>query len=328
MGKGLEDALSKIEKRFGKGQVMLLNDADAELDIPRTKSGSITLDVALGGGYPVGKIIEIFGQEATGKSTLALCAIREAQRDGVLCAYIDAEHTLNVEYAKKLGVDISKLYISQPDYGEQAIEIIRALVNSGEIGLIVQDSVAAMVPKAELDGETGESKMGVHARMMSQAMRQLTAAANNNHCTIIFINQLREKIGGYVPMKTTTGGNALKFYSTVRLDMKRSSFLKDGDEVYGNEVKIVTVKNKVAPPHRTAEFNLIYGEGIDVVGEIIEVGVKFGIIKKSGSWYSYETEDETIKLGQGAQNVGELLTDNDELFEEIKTKVYEKLKGL
>lgn len=325
MGKGLEDALSKIEKRFGKGQVMLLDDNET-IDIPRIKSGSITLDVALGGGYPVGKIVEIFGQEATGKSTLALCAIREAQKDGILCAYVDAEHTLNVEYAKKLGVDVSKLYISQPDYGEQAIEIIRALVKSDEIGLIIQDSVAAMVPKAELDGETGESKMGVHARMMSQAMRQLTASANNHNCTIIFINQLREKIGGYVPMKTTTGGNALKFYTTVRLDMRRSTFLKDGEEVFGNAVIVKTVKNKVFPPHRTAEFNLIYGEGIDTIGEIIDIGVKFDIIKKSGSWYSYDADGEVFKLGQGAQNVGELLMDNEELFEEIKTKVYEKLK--
>ena len=317
--KALQLTMDKIEKSYGKGSIMRMGDRATE-DVPAISSGSIALDVALGvGGYPKGRVIEIFGPESSGKTTLAIHAIAEAQKAGGIAAIIDAEHAFDPYYAKKLGVNIDELLISQPDNGEQALEIADNLIRSGAIDIIVIDSVAALTPKAELEGEMGDSKMGLHARLMSQALRKLTANINKTKTCCIFINQLREKIGVmFGNPETTTGGNALKFYASVRLDIRRQGQpLKDGDNAIGNRVKVKVVKNKVAPPFRTAEFDILYGEGISKSGEIIDLGAEYNIVKKSGSWYSY---GET-KLGQGRDAVKQLLADNPELAMELEEKI-------
>ncbi|MBX3241270.1 MAG: recombinase RecA [Chitinophagaceae bacterium] len=323
--KALKLTIDKIEKDFGKGSVMMMNEkAAVEMEVVST--GSIGLDIALGiGGVPKGRIIEIYGPEATGKTTIAIHIIAEAQKKGGVCAIIDAEHAFDSAYATKLGVDVDNLLISQPDYGEQALEIADRLILSGALDVVVIDSVAALVPKGELEGEMGDSKMGLQARLMSQALRKLTATINKTNTVCIFINQLREKIGVmFGNPETTTGGNALKFYASVRLDIRRMAQIKDGDEAVGNRVKVKVVKNKVAPPFRTAEFDIIFGEGISKVGELIDMGVEMNIIQKSGSWYSYNTD----KLGQGRDAVKQLLLDNPELFAEIENKIREKIKEL
>ncbi|WP_320113531.1 recombinase RecA [Draconibacterium orientale] len=322
--KALQLTMDKIEKSYGKGSIMRMGD-QGEQDIPAISSGSIALDVALGvGGFPKGRIVEIYGPESSGKTTLAIHAVAEAQKAGGIAAIVDAEHAFDPYYARKLGVDIDELLISQPDNGEQALEIADNLIRSGALDIVVIDSVAALTPKAELEGEMGDSKMGLQARLMSQALRKLTANINKTKTCCIFINQLREKIGVmFGNPETTTGGNALKFYASVRLDIRRIGQIKDGDEVNGNHVRVKVVKNKVAPPFRKAEFDIMYGEGISKSGEIIDLGVQYNIIKKSGSWFSY---GET-KLGQGRETVRQLVIDNPELAQELETKIIEAITG-
>lgn len=321
--KALKLTMDKIDKDFGKGSVMMMNEK-ATVEQGVISTGSIGLDVALGiGGLPKGRVIEIYGPESSGKTTLAIHVIAEAQKKGGMCAIIDAEHAFDSNYAQKLGVDIDNLLISQPDYGEQALEIADRLILSGALDVVVIDSVAALVPKSELEGEMGDSKMGLHARLMSQALRKLTATISKTNSCCIFINQLREKIGVmFGNPETTTGGNALKFYASVRLDIRRQAQIKDGEEITGNHIKVKVVKNKVAPPFRTAEFDIIYGEGISKAGEIIDMGVELGIVQKSGSWFSYNND----KLGQGREAVKQLMIDNPELAAEIETKIREKIK--
>ncbi|MDX1363462.1 recombinase RecA [Arenibacter latericius] len=322
--KALKLTLDKLDKTYGKGAVMKMGDSVAQ-DVEVISSGSLGLDVALGvGGYPRGRVIEIYGPESSGKTTLTLHAMAEAQRNGGIAAFIDAEHAFDRFYAQKLGVDIDNLIISQPDHGEQALEIADNLIRSGAIDIVVVDSVAALTPKSEIEGEMGDSKMGLHARLMSQALRKLTGSISKTNCTVIFINQLREKIGVmFGNPETTTGGNALKFYASVRLDIRRSTQIKDTDgEVQGNKTRVKVVKNKVAPPFKTAEFDIMYGEGISKVGEIIDLGVEFEIVKKSGSWFSYGD----TKLGQGRDAVKKLLLDNPELLEELEGKILEAIK--
>jgi recombination protein RecA len=316
--KVLKLALDKIEKDYGKGSVMMLGDKQKEtMDVIST--GSIGLDMALGvGGLPRGRIIEIYGPESSGKTTVAIHTIAEAQKKGGICAMIDAEHAFDANYARKLGVDVDNLIISQPDYGEQGLEIADRLISSGAVDVVVIDSVAALVPKGELEGEMGESKMGLQARLMSQALRKLTATINRTGCCCIFINQLREKIGVmFGNPETTTGGNALKFYASVRLDIRRISQIKDGDLASGNRTRVKVVKNKVAPPFRQVEFDIIFGEGISKVGEIIDMGVELGIVQKSGSWFSYGES----KIGQGRDTVKQFLIDNPEVADEIEAKI-------
>ena len=321
--KALKLTIDKIEKDFGKGSVMMMNER-AETQQEVISTGSIGLDVALGiGGLPKGRVVEIYGPESSGKTTVATHVIAEAQKKGGMCAIIDAEHAFDSSYAQKLGVDVDNLLISQPDYGEQALEIADRLILSGALDVVVIDSVAALVPKGELEGEMGDSKMGLQARLMSQALRKLTATISKTNTICIFINQLREKIGVmFGNPETTTGGNALKFYSSVRLDIRRMAQIKDGEEAIGNRVKVKVVKNKVAPPFRSAEFDIVFGEGISKTGEIIDMGVELGIVQKSGSWFSYNND----KLGQGRDAVKQLLTDNPELANEIETKIREKIK--
>lgn len=318
--KALQLTLDKLEKSYGKGTVMKLGDNAVE-PVEAISTGSIGLDIALGiGGFPKGRVIEIYGPESSGKTTLAIHAIAEAQKKGGIAAFIDAEHAFDKFYASKLGVDIENLLISQPDNGEQALEIADNLIRSGAIDIIVIDSVAALVPKAEIEGEMGDSKMGLHARLMSQALRKLTGTISKTGCCCIFINQLRDKIGVmFGSPETTTGGNALKFYASLRLDIRRISQIKDSDEVSGNRVKVKVVKNKLAPPFRIAEFDVMFGEGISKAGEIIDLGVDFDIIKKAGSWFSYGD----TKLGQGRDAVKQLLLDNPDLMDELEAKIKE-----
>lgn len=321
--KSLETTLGKIEKDFGKGAIMKLGD-HAVVSVGFIPSGSLGLDIALGvGGYPRGRVVEIFGPESSGKTTLAIHAIAQAQKAGGIAAFIDAEHAFDSSYAQKLGVDIENLLISQPDNGEQALEITDHLIRSGAIDIIVIDSVAALTPKAEIEGEMGDSKMGLQARLMSQALRKLTATISKTNTCCIFINQLRDKIGVmFGNPETTTGGNALKFYSSVRVDIRRISQIKEGEEVFGNRTKVKIVKNKLAPPFRKAEFDILYGEGISRLGEVLDMATEMEIVKKSGSWFSY---GET-RLGQGRDAVKQLLADNPELTDEIEKKILEKLK--
>lgn len=320
--KVLKLALDKIEKDYGKGSVMMLGDKQNDkMDVIST--GSIGLDMALGvGGLPRGRIVEIYGPESSGKTTIAIHTIAQAQKKGGICAIIDAEHAFDASYARKLGVDVDNLIISQPDYGEQGLEIADRLISSGAIDVVVIDSVAALVPKGELEGEMGESKMGLQARLMSQALRKLTATISRTGCCCIFINQLREKIGVmFGNPETTTGGNALKFYASVRLDIRRVSQIKDGDVANGNRTRVKVVKNKVAPPFRQVEFDIIFGEGISKVGEIIDMGVELGILQKSGSWFSYKDS----KVGQGRDAVKQFLNDNSEVADEIENRIREAL---
>ena len=324
--KALKLTLDKLDKTYGKGTVMKMGD-QAIVDVEIIPSGSLGLDVALGvGGYPRGRVIEIYGPESSGKTTLTIHAIAEAQKKGGIAAFIDAEHAFDRYYAESLGVDVENLIISQPDNGEQALEIADNLIRSGAIDIIVIDSVAALTPKSEIEGEMGDSKMGLHARLMSQALRKLTGSISKTNCTVIFINQLREKIGVmFGNPETTTGGNALKFYASVRLDIRRSTQIKDTNgNVLGNKTRVKVVKNKVAPPFKLVEFDIMYGKGISKVGEIIDLGVDFEIIKKAGSWFSY---DET-KLGQGRDAVKTLLLDNPELMEELEIKIKDCIKAL
>ncbi|MCA0152327.1 recombinase RecA [Winogradskyella vincentii] len=317
--KALKLTLDKLDKAYGKGTVMKMSDQAIE-DVDAISSGSLGLDIALGvGGYPRGRVIEIYGPESSGKTTLTLHAIAEAQKAGGIAAFIDAEHAFDRFYAEKLGVDLENLIISQPDNGEQALEIADNLVRSGAIDIVVIDSVAALTPKSEIEGEMGDSKMGLHARLMSQALRKLTASISKTNCTMIFINQLREKIGVmFGNPETTTGGNALKFYASVRLDIRRSTQIKDSNSnVMGNKTRVKVVKNKVAPPFRTAEFDIMYGEGISKVGEVLDLAVEHDIVKKSGSWFSYED----TKLGQGRDAVKSLIKDNPDLMDELEEKV-------
>ena len=322
--KALQAAMSKIEKDFGRGSVMKLGDEQIE-DVEVIPTGSLALNAALGvGGYPKGRIIEIYGPESSGKTTLAIHAIAEAQKRGGIAAFIDAEHAFDRFYAKKLGVDVDELLISQPDNGEQALEIADQLIRSSAIDIIVIDSVAALTPKAEIEGDMGDNKVGLQARLMSQALRKLTSTISKTNTTCIFINQLREKIGVmFGNPETTTGGNALKFYASVRLDIRRVTTLKDGDTPIGNQVRVKIVKNKVAPPFRKAEFEITFGEGISHVGEIVDLGVELGIIKKSGSWFSYGES----RLGQGRDAVKKIIKDNPELSEELEGKIAEALKA-
>jgi recombination protein RecA len=323
--KALQLTLDKLDKTYGKGTVMKMGDKAIE-EVETISSGSLGIDLALGvGGYPKGRIIEIYGPESSGKTTLTLHAIAEAQKAGGIAAFIDAEHAFDRNYAEKLGVDIENLIISQPDNGEQALEIAENLIRSGAIDIVVIDSVAALTPKSEIEGEMGDSKMGLHARLMSQALRKLTGTISKTNCTVFFINQLREKIGVmFGNPETTTGGNALKFYASVRLDIRRSTQIKDGENVLGNRTKVKVVKNKVAPPFKIAEFDIMYGEGISKTGEILDLAVEFEIIKKAGSWFSY---GET-KLGQGRDAVKSLIKDNPELADELEVKIKSHIKEL
>ena len=320
--KALQDAMNRIEKDYGKGSIMMMGESKVE-QVDVIPTGSITLDYALGvGGYPKGRIIEIFGPESSGKTTLAIHAIAEAQKTGGIAAFIDAEHAFDRFYAEKLGVDVNSLLVSQPDNGEQALEIADQLIRSSAVDVVVVDSVAALTPRAEIEGEMGDNRVGLQARLMSQALRKLTATVNKTNTTCIFINQLREKIGVmFGNPETTTGGNALKFYASVRLDIRRVSSIKDGDDVLGNLVRVKVVKNKVAPPFRKAEFEIIFGEGINRIGEVLDLAVDNKIIEKSGSWFSYNGS----KLAQGRDAVKSVLQDNPELTEEITAKVMEKL---
>ena len=323
--KALKLTLDKLDKAYGKGTVMKMSDSPV-VDVDVISSGSLGLDVALGvGGYPKGRVIEIYGPESSGKTTLTLHAIAETQKAGGIAAFIDAEHAFDRFYAQNLGVDIDNLIISQPDNGEQALEIADNLVRSGAIDMIVIDSVAALTPKSEIEGEMGDSKMGLHARLMSQALRKLTGSISKTNCTMIFINQLREKIGVmFGNPETTTGGNALKFYASVRLDIRRSTQIKDSNgNVMGNKTRVKVVKNKVAPPFKLAEFDIMYGEGVSKVGEILDIAVEFDIIQKSGSWFSY---DET-KLGQGGDAVKQMINDNPDLMDELETKIKAAIKN-
>lgn len=321
--KALQAAMDKIEKNFGKGSIMKLGDNNVE-QVDVIPTGSISLNAALGvGGFPKGRIIEIYGPESSGKTTLAIHAIAEAQKRGGIAAFIDAEHAFDRFYAAKLGVDVDNLWISQPDNGEQALEIAEQLIRSSAIDIIVIDSVAALTPKAEIEGDMGDNKVGLHARLMSQALRKMTAAISKTNTTCIFINQLREKIGiMFGNPETTTGGNALKFYASVRLDIRSIGKIKDGDEVIGNQVRVKIVKNKVAPPFRKAEFDIMFGEGISKSGEIVDLGVELGIIKKSGSWFSYND----TKLAQGRDAAKKVIEDNPELSEELEGLIFEALK--
>ena len=321
--KALQAAMEKIEKNFGKGSIMKLGDENVQ-QVEVIPTGSIALNAALGvGGYPKGRIIEIYGPESSGKTTLAIHAIAEAQKAGGIAAFIDAEHAFDRFYASKLGVDVDNLWISQPDNGEQALEIAEQLIRSSAIDIIVIDSVAALTPKAEIEGDMGDNKVGLQARLMSQALRKLTSAISKTNTTCIFINQLREKIGVmFGNPETTTGGNALKFYASVRLDIRRATQLKDGEEVIGNQTRVKVVKNKVAPPFRKAEFDIMFGEGISRAGEIIDLGAELGIIKKSGSWYSYND----TKLGQGRDASKQVIQDNPELAEELEGLIFAALK--
>ena len=322
--KALKLTLDKMDKTYGKGTVMKMSD-QAVADVDAISTGSLGLDLAMGvGGYPRGRVIEIYGPESSGKTTLTLHAIAEAQKKGGIAAFIDAEHAFDRFYAEKLDVDIDNLIISQPDNGEQALEITDNLIRSGAIDIIVIDSVAALTPKSEIEGEMGDSKMGLHARLMSQALRKLTSSISKTNCTVIFINQLREKIGVmFGNPETTTGGNALKFYASVRLDIRRSTQIKDSaNNVMGNKTRVKVVKNKVAPPFKTAEFDIMYGEGVSKIGEIIDIGVDYEIVKKSGSWFSYED----TKLGQGRDAVKILLKDNPDLMEELEEKIKNAIK--
>ena len=323
--KVLSAVMDKIEKDFGKGSIMRMS-SEAVTDIPVIPTGSVTLDIALGvGGYPKGRVIEIYGPESSGKTTLAIHAIAEAQKAGGIAAFIDAEHAFDSFYAQKLGVDVDNLLISQPDNGEQALEIADSLIRSSAIDIIVIDSVAALTPKAEIEGEMGDNKVGLQARLMSQALRKLTSAISKTKTTCIFINQLREKIGVmFGNPETTTGGNALKFYASVRIDIRRVSQLKDGEDAVGNQVRVKVVKNKVAPPFRKAEFDIMFGEGISRVGEIVDLGVAYGVIKKSGSFFSY---NET-KLAQGRDRTKAIIADNPELAEELEVKIAAAMKGI
>ncbi|MBE6176788.1 MAG: recombinase RecA [Rikenellaceae bacterium] len=320
--KVLSAVMDKIEKDFGKGSIMRMS-SDTVADVPVIPTGSITLDMALGvGGYPKGRVIEIFGPESSGKTTLAIHAIAEAQKSGGIAAFIDAEHAFDSYYAQKLGVDVDNLLVSQPDNGEQALEIADSLIRSSAIDIIVIDSVAALTPKAEIEGDMGDSKMGLQARLMSQALRKLTASISKTKTVCIFINQLRDKIGVvYGNPETTTGGNALKFYASVRIDIRRSSVIKDGEEQLGTRTKVKVVKNKVAPPFKKAEFDIMFGEGISKLGEIIDLGVDYEIIKKSGSWFSYGDK----KIGQGRDAVKEALKSDEKLMEEIELRVREAM---
>ena len=316
--KALETALSQIEKAFGKGSIMKLGEQEA-LNVEASSTGSLGLDIALGvGGIPKGRVIEIYGPESSGKTTLTLHCVAEAQKNGATCAFIDAEHALDPVYARKLGVDVDNLLISQPDTGEQALEIADTLVRSGAVDMVIVDSVAALVPKAELEGEMGDAQMGAQARLMSQALRKLTASVSRTHCTIVFINQIRQKIGVmFGNPETTTGGNALKFYASVRLDIRRIGALKDKDEIVGNHTRVKVVKNKVAPPFKTVEFDILYGQGISKLGEILDMGVKLGAVEKSGSWFSYKDQ----RIGQGKENARTFLKENPEIAAEIEEKI-------
>jgi recombination protein RecA len=323
--KALSLVLEKLDKTYGKGTVMTLDDGAVIEDIEVIPSGSLGIDIALGvGGYPRGRVIEIYGPESSGKTTLTLHAIAESQKQGGTAAFIDAEHAFDRGYAKKLGIKLDELIISQPDNGEQALEIADNLIRSGAVDIVVIDSVAALTPKAEIEGEMGDSKMGLHARLMSQALRKLTGTISKTKCTVIFINQLREKIGVmFGNPETTTGGNALKFYASIRIDIRKASApIKNGDEAIGSRVKVKIVKNKVAPPFKIAEFDIMYGEGISKVGEILDQGVELGVVQKSGSWFSYEG----TKLGQGRDAVKDVIKDNPELADELEGKIKDKIK--
>ena len=319
--KALEAALSQIERSHGKGSIMKLGDGSAPVDIEAVSTGSIGLDIALGiGGVPRGRIVEIYGPESSGKTTLALHIVAEAQKKGGTCAFIDAEHALDPVYARKLHVDVEELLISQPDAGEQALEIADTLVRSGAIDVIVIDSVAALVPRAELEGEMGDTHVGLQARLMSQALRKLTGSISRSQCLIIFINQIRMKIGVmFGSPETTTGGNALKFYSSVRLDIRRIGAIKDRDEIVGNQTRVKVVKNKMAPPFKTIEFDIMYGEGISKMGELVDLGVKAGIVEKSGSWFSYGDQ----RIGQGRENVKSFLLENADIADQLKREILE-----
>jgi recombination protein RecA len=317
--KALDSALAQIERAFGKGSIMKLGARDAAMDIEAISTGSLGLDIALGiGGLPKGRIIEIYGPESSGKTTLALHVIAEEQKKGGICAFVDAEHALDPSYARKLGVNIDEMLISQPDAGEQALEITDTLVRSGAVSVIVVDSVAALTPKAELEGDMGDATVGAQARLMSQAMRKLTASISRSKCMVIFINQIRQKIGVmFGNPETTTGGNALKFYASVRLDIRRTGAIKDRDEVVGNSTRVKVVKNKVAPPFRQVEFDIMYGEGISKMGEIIDLGVKAGVVEKSGSWFSYADQ----RIGQGRENAKQFLRDNPDVAGAIEERI-------
>ncbi len=320
--KALTAALGQIERQFGKGSVMRMGDAGGLGEIEVISSGSLGIDQAMGGGYPKGRIVEIYGPESSGKTTLTLQAIAECQKEGGTAAFVDAEHALDPGYAEKLGVNVDELLVSQPDTGEQALEIADMLVRSGAIDMVVIDSVAALTPKAEIEGDMGDSHMGLQARLMSQALRKLTANIKRTNTIVIFINQIRMKIGVmFGSPETTTGGNALKFYASVRLDIRRIGAIKKGDEVVGNQTRVKVVKNKVAPPFRQAEFDILYGEGISLQGEIIDMGVKFDIVDKAGAWYSYNGD----RIGQGKDNVRQFLKDNPEISAEIEAQIREKI---
>ncbi|MDB5658747.1 MAG: recA [Cypionkella sp.] len=317
--KALESALAQIERQFGKGSIMKLGQNNPVMEIAATSTGSLGLDIALGiGGLPQGRIIEIYGPESSGKTTLTLHVVAEAQKKGGVCAFVDAEHALDPQYAKKLGVDLDELLISQPDTGEQALEIVDTLVRSGAVSLIVVDSVAALVPKSEIEGDMGDMQMGSQARLMSQAMRKLTGSIGKSNCMVIFINQIRMKIGVmFGSPETTTGGNALKFYASVRLDIRRIGAIKDRDEVVGNATRVKVVKNKVSPPFKEVEFDIMYGEGISKVGELVDIGVKAGVVEKSGSWYSYKDE----RIGQGRENAKSFLKQNPAMALDIEDQI-------